>query len=109
MTKETFDDLLSWRMGRCKTILQAKSVEYGDQNDILHNIKTAAAFERSTPEKAALNRMSKQLVSIVDMIHALDAGQCARNAVWDEKISDTINYLIILEALIHERLSTTQK
>lgn len=52
------------------------------------------------PERALAGMMAKHIVSLYDMCYAdretYDVG------TWDEKITDSINYLILLRAIIEE-------
>jgi hypothetical protein len=47
----------------------------------------------------------KHIISISDLIDDLDH-TIPPYELWDEKITDAINYLILLDALIHERIKT---
>jgi len=82
--------------------LQTKGGEYSTEGDRLGNFKTAAALQNCTPEQALAGMMAKHVVSIYDMIGANCAGPLE---MWDEKILDAINYLILLRALVSERVS----
>lgn len=56
----------------------------------------------TTPEKALLGMWIKHVISIADCINDDDDRQDVKISMWDEKIGDAINYLILLEALIKE-------
>ncbi|HQT97977.1 MAG TPA: hypothetical protein PK416_08885 [Thermodesulfobacteriota bacterium] len=103
MTEDQFDMVVGTRLLRIKDSLQRKNAEYAPGADKLHNFKAGAALLRCTPEKALLGYMTKHLVSIFDLVGALDQGKCAHVDVWREKIGDAINYLILLEALNYDR------
>lgn len=53
----------------------------------------------STPKAALMGMFSKHLISISDM--CTDERQYSREQ-WDEKITDSINYFLILRALVEE-------
>ena len=79
--------------------MQNKSKEYASDGDKLYNFKRTAAMLDCSSEEALLGMLAKHLVSIIDMV------QNKREAdykLWDEKIGDAINYLILLEAIIRE-------
>lgn len=95
MTSKQFDKLLEEQMERCRSLLCSKAREYATE-DRLHNFKVAAALEGVTPERALAEMMAKHTVSIYDM--------CMSGTypleLWQEKISDSINYLLLLNALM---------
>ena len=68
--------------------------------DRLSAFKIAASLQGCTPKAALAGMMSKHIVSLYDMCYSsllqFDLEQ------WDEKITDCINYLILLKALIKE-------
>ncbi len=92
-----------------KTLIK-KSEEYTRGKDRLSNFKRMAAIQQCTPEKALIGVWSKHLASILDMVDDVERSQTETViadislSVWDEKIGDAINYLILLRALIEERL-----
>ncbi len=59
----------------------------------------AAGFQGITPEKALWGMATKHLVSISDMV---SQGRDYSEDVWDEKIGDAINYLILLRAMVFD-------
>ncbi|RJP17202.1 MAG: hypothetical protein C4529_15005 [Deltaproteobacteria bacterium] len=104
MTGKQFDMVVECRLLRIRGTLQKKNAEYAPGADKLHNFKAGAKLQRCTPEKALLGYLTKHLVSIFDLVENLGRGKCASLDVWREKIGDAINYLILLEALIDERI-----
>jgi len=85
-------------------VLGVKAAEYGRNDDRLHNFKRGAAMLRETPEAHCVQLLSKHVISILDMVDDLAAAKCANMNQWEEKIGDAINYLILLEALVAERI-----
>jgi hypothetical protein len=102
MNGDEFNDVVVRRCERIKTILTRKAAEYASETDRLHNFKAAGKLLDTTPEQALLGFLMKHLVSIFDMVHDLPVQQKPL-ALWDEKIGDAINYLILLEGLAVER------
>lgn len=100
MTHEAFIALLEDRIGKMRQTLAKKATEYASGSDRLHNFKEAAAFLRCSHAKACLAFLTKHLVSIVDVVE--QGGTDA--SMIDEKVGDAINYLVLLEALLKERL-----
>ena len=71
----------------------------GSNTARLAHFKRAAALIDGTPKEALLGMLTKHLVSISDMCtddrsYSLDR--------WTEKITDSINYLLLLKALVEE-------
>ncbi len=100
MTFKEFEKLLDLRIMKTREVLAAKNREYASDTDKLYNFKRAAAMLGCSDEEALLGMLAKHLVSIIDMV------QNKREAIyplWDEKIGDAINYLILLEAIVVEK------
>jgi hypothetical protein len=98
MKVDDFDAIVKQQLDNCKKILLRKAQEYATE-DRLHNFKVAAVVQDLRPQQALAGMMAKHTVSIYDMC-ACDV--CYPIAVWDEKITDHINYLILLKALVME-------
>ena len=101
MTPEDFTESVRRRLIHCEFVLVPKGQEYSRGGDRLHNFKKAAAIEKCTPEKALLGMAMKHIVSIMDMVD--DLPDLPGQNTQDEKFTDAINYLLLLEALIEER------
>ena len=109
MTPKDFTKFAKERFEYCMKLLDTKSEEYATLDDKLHNFKMAAGVIRSTPEDALLGMMNKHITSIIDIIYELDEPKLPSKEKLAEKITDTINYLVLLEALITERLDIVFK
>ena len=108
MDSKTFDLILKQRILNMKRILASKGKEYASNNDRLYNFKRAGQIKRESPEAAWLGMFSKHLVSILDLIENPDTVLTSKKKpveYIDEKIGDAINYLVLLEGLVLERLS----
>lgn len=104
MNGTDFNSLLDERLAKTKSVLASKATEYATDEDRLHNFKVAAAITGVTPAQALLGMWVKYVVSICDMVRSdmpYGVGQ------WDEKIGDAVNYLVLLEAIIHESPTLT--
>lgn len=104
MNGKKFNHLLQCRVDEMKKTLSNKSNEYSTDEDKLHNFKRAAIEANTSPEKALMGMLLKHRISILDIIDKLDKGILPAKALLDEKIGDYINYLVLLEALIKERI-----
>lgn len=98
MKTDEFERIVSEQINRCVNTLNIKSNEYATE-DRLHNFKIAAALEGITPIQALQGMMAKHTVSVYDMCQS---GKRYPIELWDEKIGDSINYLLLLAALIRE-------
>ncbi len=89
-----------------KTLLE-KGAEYTPAGgDRLHNFKRAAELQQCTPEQALWGMCAKHIVSISDMVRA---NVDYPDTVWDEKIGDALNYLLLLRAQVAETKDTNNE
>ena len=103
MNGETFERISKQQIEKCFDTLNAKATEYSAGQDRLHNFKLAAELQQCNPKKALAGMMVKHVVSVFDMCMS---EQIFPSTLWDEKINDTINYLLLLKALELEEKST---
>ena len=112
MDNKHFNEIVHGRQAKTKGILADKGLEYSPGLDRLSNFKTAARMLHCTPERALLGFLTKHLISIVEAINELETHQAMGETFgyrfWDEKIGDSINYLILLEGLIIERIEAAE-
>lgn len=131
MIIEKFNSIIKMQLARCESLLCDKGKEYSPgtaeqatpenntgaaiplieepdgqltfqfdaENDRLAHFKKAAVIMNASPKEALLGMLSKHLVSVSDMCTDKREYSLAR---WDEKITDSINYLLILRALVEE-------
>lgn len=101
MNGKEFDALLDRRLDRTRTVLGIKADEYANpyDGDCLHNFRRQAEMQRTSMAKAAWALVSKQIISLQDMI---ESSLRYKRTQWDEKIGDIINYLILIEAIVQE-------
>lgn len=100
MNADRFNTVLNEQLATVVAILGSKASEYADDQDRLHNFKASAILQGITPLEALRGKMAKHTISIYDMIAT---GQAFPIEKWDEKITDHINYLILLRALLIEQ------
>jgi hypothetical protein len=106
MIAKDFEKLVEDRFGYCSRTLQRKADEYAT-DDRLHNFKVAAALQGIEPETALLGMWAKHIVSIRDIIERIEhQGTIPAPGLLSEKITDVINYAVLLEGLIEERRIT---
>ena len=106
MNKDQFDEIVERRTQKIVETLTTKTKEYAADDDRFHNFNVAARIAGTTPEKALKGMMLKHIVSVFDMIEwsYTDEGRI-NEAIIDEKIGDTINYLVLLEGIMRHQLS----
>lgn len=108
-SKSPFDKVLESRIVKTREILSSKAKEYASDGDRFHNFKVAAQMINKTPEQALYGMMLKHMVSVKDLVDwsESDPERITRHLV-DEKISDHVNYLILLEGLLLERIKASE-
>lgn len=101
MNTADFNKITDSRIQKCLDVLCKKAGEYAT-DDRLHNFKVAAELQGCTPIRALSGMMCKHTVSVYDLINEFEEGTDIPLELWEEKIGDSINYLLLLTALIHE-------
>lgn len=101
MQQEKYRKLVQEQIKICKDILVIKNAEYATE-DALHNFRQAAHLQGQTMRQALGGFMAKHTVSLYDMIQS--PGEYT-DEIWTEKITDHINYLLILKAVIADEKS----
>ena len=98
MKSDQFEKILEEQLERCRSVLCKKAGEYATE-DRLHNFKVAGAVKGDTPVQALAGMMAKHTVSVYDMCMS---GKQYPIQLWEEKITDSINYLLLLNALVRD-------
>lgn len=99
MNSQNFNEIVRAQLEKCTSMLCGKAKEYATDDERLHNFKVASVIQGRTMVQALGGMMCKHTTSIYDMI---ESGQYYPLEKWDEKITDHINYLLILAAVIRE-------
>ena len=99
MRTEQFENIINKRIETCKSVLCSKVEEYAT-DDRLHNFKIAGELQKCTAVKALGGMMAKHTVSVYDLIDDYEQGKAISKEMWAEKIGDSINYLLLLTALV---------
>lgn len=100
MNSNDFENVVERQIDSCKNILLNKAKEYAMDNDRLHNFKNAAGMMGCDPKEALAGMMAKHTISIYDMCRDNEPHSME---LWDEKITDHINYLLLLKAIVEEQ------
>ncbi len=105
MEDSKFREIATRRLRKCENVLQMKSVEYARDGDRLSNFKHQADMLGVESETALLGNWSKHLSSIIDLVDDLEQGETVSLSQLQEKLTDSINYHLLLEALVIERMN----
>lgn len=106
MLSKEFEEIIDVQIGICRDTLGVKAEEYASDIDRLHNFRVAAKMQNCTMQQALGGMMAKHTVSIYDLISTPGS---ADFSVWDEKIKDHINYLLLLKAILVEQYRSEEK
>ena len=101
MNTKDFNEIIHEQIERCENTLCKKADEYAT-DDRLHNFKVAAGLQDCLPTTALGGMMAKHTVSVYDMLRGLEDGMAYPIELWNEKIGDSINYLLLLAAAVRE-------
>ena len=104
MNTVDFNNVIREQIERCESTLCKKAEEYATE-DRLHNFKVAGELQDCLPTTALARMMRIHTAYVYDMIRGLESGEEYPLDMWDEKIGDSINYLLLLSALVRERNS----
>jgi hypothetical protein len=99
MNFKDFNNLVEEQFGICRAILETKGKEYApDEADRLSAFKTASCVLHKTPIQALVGQMSKHTISLYELAENDNRDE----ELWLEKITDSMNYLLLLKALIQD-------
>lgn len=99
MTTTMFEAIINAQFEKCKDVLIDKAKQYAGNGDRLHNFRCAAGMQCCSAKKALAGMMAKHTISIYDMCRD---GKRHSEDMWNEKITDHINYLLLLRAIVTE-------
>lgn len=101
MQEERFNQIIEAQVDMALALFQKKNDAYSGTQvvDRLAGVKDVAAIRGVSKLEAISGMMAKHTMSIYNM---MKSDQEFPLAVWNEKISDHINYLLLAAASIHE-------
>ncbi len=99
MSSETLAKLVREEFDNCSEFLGLKAGEYASSEDRLHNFRTAAGLSGKSMKECLAGMMIKHTVSVYDMAYSSKEFELDK---WKEKITDHINYLLLLWAMVSE-------
>lgn len=99
MDNQRFTKLVECQLNGCRITLTEKEKVYaGKGSDRLVQFKTAAVLLDCTPIEACAGMMAKHTQALYSAVSRREADQ----KKWVEWITDHINYLLLLAALVEE-------
>ena len=96
LTDEQLESLIEERIKKCKDVLLKKSEEYSSDSDRMRNFNTAGRMLGMPPYRVAFMYMVKHFESVYEIVVN---DQPTSPALWEEKITDLINYLLLIDAM----------
>lgn len=99
MKTPEFNKIVESQLDRISKVLVKKAVEYNLDDDRLSVFKHGAGISEETPEQVLYGFMLKHIISVTDMINSKDT---YTEELWNEKITDICNYLILLQGLLRD-------
>lgn len=104
MKRSEMEKIVKKQFDACEKLLLSKSDEYTEDNeDKLAAFKRAGALLGTTPQDALIGMLVKHLTSVAGMCKS---GKEYPEELWSEKITDTINYMLLLRAVVTEGQKT---
>lgn len=105
MKASEFNKIVNEVCNHIKSTLCIKAQEYALNDDRLEAFKRGGSFLNCDAGNALLGMLNKHIVSIFTMVQ--DGGVFPIER-WDEKVTDAINYLILLLAIKYEEIKNAQ-
>ena len=99
MTHERFNEVIEEMLDKCKSTLIKKQDEYNLDEDRLSFFKDGNELTKLPPERILYLFMFKHIKSLADMVAS---EKSYPKELWEEKIQDNINYLLLLRALLED-------
>lgn len=107
MTPIEFNKVVEDQLTRIQRVLVKKENEYSLGTDRLSVFKHGAGITEETPEQVLYGFMLKHIISVTDMVNSKATYS---EELWNEKITDICNYLILLQGLLRDTgRMTTEK
>lgn len=104
MNFKEFMKIMLARFKACEELIATKSAEYNEGEDKFHNFVVQAKIGRCTVGEAMKGNALKHFASIFDMIESVESKfddvELPSEAMINEKFTDAINYLTMMEAWI---------
>ena len=99
MTLNKFNEIFDKQVEHCREVLSVKGDEYVLGDDRLEHFKKSATEQGVQPKQALWGMASKHLTSLGSMCKAETV---FHEKIWNEKVTDAMNYMLLLWALVLE-------
>lgn len=97
MDNKEFEKSVKDQLNKCKDLLVIKGKYYQTSTDRLDQFKKAAILQGISPVEALGGMMAKHTTKLFDIMKS-----GADEEIWEEVITDHMNYLLLLKALVEE-------
>jgi len=104
MDNVKFVKTLDKRLKKIRATLITKGYEYA-RGDRLSNFKKIAVFRNKTPEDVLFGLAAKHIAALDDFVQDIEQGKAQPLARWYEKVGDIMSYMVLLDAMVQERLA----
>ena len=99
MNHKEFNDVVTKELDYVRELLCSKSKEYDFGEDRFHSFKVGGQLQGISQEKCLLGYLTKHIISIYDMCGKVEEFSFEK---FQEKITDYINYGLLLLGMIQE-------
>ncbi len=107
MNRKDFSNYVDFVKERTSNVLQAKGDEYSYNSGAFENFEEGVSIGlANTREAVAWGYVTKHIQSVRALIREVDSGKedHLTDKLIDEKFGDVINYMILIEAMLKERI-----
>lgn len=112
MNRKDFSNYVDFVKERTSNVLQKKGDEYSYNAGAFENFEEGVQISlANTREGVAWGYVTKQIQSVRALIREVDTGKTDHLTaeLIDEKFGDVINYMILIEAMLKERVNKQQE
>ena len=112
MNRKDFYNYVDFVKERTSDVLQKKGDEYNYSKGAFENFEEGIQISlANTREGVAWGYVTKQIQSVRALIREVDTGKMDHltTELIDEKFGDVINYMILIEAMLKERVNKQQQ
>ena len=104
MNRKDFDKIVEERINKIRESLVVKGKEYQRGDNIFHNFERGSSITGNSREQVMWGFALKHLISFMDILDDCEKYNYPSIELLEEKIGDIINYYILMEASIKERI-----
>lgn len=109
MDSQKFNQLIEQQLNYCKELLSSKNDEYAKKTDRLSNFRQPSSLLGMCPAEVAFCYDTKHIASIQKIVHEISQGKFPTKELWREKITDYINYGLLMNACVMEALDKEEE